>query len=148
MFAGLIDQWNDIATDLLAGETVTFDRGPIDKALMASMSVAGLAPPIPHGNRLLVDGSVSNDLPVDAVRERGADFVIAVDLSGLARDDAVSLDKESMSTGAAIARALNVQRKTVDPRTGRAGRYPDSTRCTRFEHDGLFNVVAKTGQNW
>jgi len=70
------------ATDLVSGEIVVQDRGCAITALMASMSLPGMATPVDGGNRLLVDGGVLNNLPGDVLRARGADIVIGVDISG------------------------------------------------------------------
>lgn len=70
-----------IATDLVTGEQVVMSRGSLPDALRASMSVPGVFAPVELEHRLLVDGGLSNNLPVDVVRGMGADIVIAVDIS-------------------------------------------------------------------
>ena len=45
-----------IATDLLTGEEVVFSEGPLEMAVRASISIPGVFTPVPHGERLLVDG--------------------------------------------------------------------------------------------
>ncbi len=50
------------------------------EAVGASMSIPGLAPPVPHGGRLLVDGGVLNNLPVDVLAGAGEGPVVAVDV--------------------------------------------------------------------
>src|SRR5262249_14016704 len=69
-----------VATDLLSAEQVVFKSGSLSRALRATMSLPGIFEPVRHGNRLLVDGGLLNNLPVDVVKEMGADFIIAVDL--------------------------------------------------------------------
>jgi NTE family protein len=54
--------------------------GPIAPAIRASCSVPGIFTPVRRNGRLLVDGGASNNLPVSAVQQMGADYVIAVDL--------------------------------------------------------------------
>ena len=70
-----------VATDLETGEGVVFSHGELALALRASMSVPGAFAPAEVDGRLYVDGGVANNLPVDAVREMGAEVVIAVDLT-------------------------------------------------------------------
>lgn len=70
-----------VATDLVTGEAVVLAEGSLPNAIRASMSVPGVFAPIRIGDRLLVDGGMSNNLPVDVVRSMGADIVIAVDIS-------------------------------------------------------------------
>ncbi len=69
-----------VAADATNGETVVLRRGDLAGALRASMAVPGLFAPVEREGRLLVDGGVVANLPVEAVREMGAEFVIAVDL--------------------------------------------------------------------
>ena len=69
-----------VATDLKTGELVVLDRGELATAMRASMAVPGAFTPEPVGGRLLVDGGLRQNLPVETVRAMGADVVIAVDL--------------------------------------------------------------------
>ena len=69
-----------VATDILTGETVVLDHGDLADAMRASMSVPGVFAPVEIDGRLLVDGGLTANLPVDIVREMGADVVIAVDI--------------------------------------------------------------------
>lgn len=70
-----------VATDLVTGEAVVLSSGSLADALRASMSVPGVFAPVRIDGRILVDGGMSNNLPVSVVREMGADLVIAVDIS-------------------------------------------------------------------
>jgi NTE family protein len=56
------------------------DRGSLTLALMASMAIPGVFPPVVHGDDLLVDGGVFNNLPVDVMARRGVRTILAVDL--------------------------------------------------------------------
>ncbi len=69
-----------VATDLETGEKVVLDRGHLAEAMRASMAVPGVFTPYRIGERLLVDGGLSSNLPIETVRAMGADIVIAVDL--------------------------------------------------------------------
>ncbi len=69
-----------VATDLVRGEPVVFDSGRLGFAVRASMAIPGLFAPIKHGDKILVDGGVSNPVPDDIVRAMGADIVIAINL--------------------------------------------------------------------
>lgn len=70
-----------VATDIVTGEAVVFDHGDLALAIRASMSVPAAFAPIRVDGRLLVDGGIVNNVPVDVVRQMGADRVIAVDVS-------------------------------------------------------------------
>jgi NTE family protein len=69
-----------VAADLGTGAPVVLAEGDLAIALRASMSIPGIYPPVEIDGRRLVDGGVVNNLPVDVVREMGADVVIAVDV--------------------------------------------------------------------
>lgn len=67
-----------VATDLVTGEKVIFSSGSLRKAVLASCAVPGAVEPIKDGGRLLADGGIVSVVPVHALREQGADVVIAV----------------------------------------------------------------------
>jgi len=70
-----------IATDLNTGETVILEKGPLAKAIRASASIPGIFTPVMFGNRMLVDGGVSNNIACDIAKlTKEADIVIAVNL--------------------------------------------------------------------
>ena len=69
-----------VATDLVTGEAVVFDRGELAAVMRASMSVPAAFAPVEIGGRLLVDGGLVDNLPVDVMRKMGADIVIAVNI--------------------------------------------------------------------
>ncbi|MBY0120815.1 patatin-like phospholipase family protein [Bacillus sp. S/N-304-OC-R1] len=70
-----------VATDLMTGEKIIFDKGPIADAVRASISIPGIFVPERLNGRLLVDGGVVDRVPVSVVKEMGADIVIAIDVS-------------------------------------------------------------------
>jgi len=70
-----------IATDISSGEKVVLKQGPVAKAVMASSCVPGVFTPVELDGRLLVDGGMLENVPVSALREMGAEFIIGVDLN-------------------------------------------------------------------
>jgi NTE family protein len=70
-----------ITTDLGTGEMVVQDRGSLVHAVRASMAVPSAFAPVRIGNRMLVDGGLTQNLPVQTVRDTCADVVIAVNIS-------------------------------------------------------------------
>lgn len=70
-----------VTTDLNAGVPYVIDHGDLAMAMRASMAVPLVFGPVKHQDRMLVDGGILNNLPVDVVREMGADIVIAVNIS-------------------------------------------------------------------
>jgi NTE family protein len=69
-----------VAADIETGEAVVLERGSIAQAMRASMSVPGALAPVEINGRLLVDGGIANNLPVDLARKVCADVVIAVNI--------------------------------------------------------------------
>lgn len=71
-----------VATDIQNGEVVVLRSGSVARAVRASSAIPGIFIPVRHQGKLLVDGGVLDNVPVDVARSMGAEFVIAVDLSG------------------------------------------------------------------
>jgi len=69
-----------VATDINTGQPVVLAQGSLPMAMRASMSLPGIFRPVVIDGRVLVDGGVSNQVPIDVVRAMGADQVIAVDV--------------------------------------------------------------------
>lgn len=82
-----------IATDAETGRMVVFKRGRLPDVMRASMSVPGAIAPFTIGDKIYLDGGLTRNLPVDIVREMGADIVIAVNIAGplLKRDELQSI---------------------------------------------------------
>jgi NTE family protein len=70
-----------VATELESGARTVFVRGNTGQAVRASSSVPGVFEPTEIRGKHYVDGGVVSPIPVDAARQLGADFVIAVDIS-------------------------------------------------------------------
>lgn len=71
-----------VATDLLAGKSVWFQRGPVDEAIRASIAIPGVIAPHELDGRLLADGGILDPLPMAPLSAVNADLTIAVNLSG------------------------------------------------------------------
>jgi NTE family protein len=69
-----------VATDLVTGKAVVFSEGELANVMRASMSVPGAVAPAEYAGKILVDGMLTSNLPVDAARAMGADIVIAVNV--------------------------------------------------------------------
>lgn len=70
-----------VATDLQSGLPILFRRGNTGLAVRASSAVPSVFQPVKIGERLYVDGGLVAPVPVRFVRDMGADFVIAVNIS-------------------------------------------------------------------
>jgi NTE family protein len=69
-----------VATDMESGQPVILQRADLAQALRSSMSIPGVFAPSELGGRILGDGGLVNNLPVDVVRAMGVDVVIAVNV--------------------------------------------------------------------
>ncbi len=72
-----------IATNIETGEKVVLAHGHLAEAMRASMAVPGVFSPYRIGGKILVDGGLTSNLPIETVQAMGADIVIAVDVSPL-----------------------------------------------------------------
>lgn len=77
-----------VATDLGQGTEVIIDRGSLPRAMRASMAVPGLFAPYQIDGRMLVDGGLVSNLPVQEARSMGADIIIAVNIASPLQDPA------------------------------------------------------------
>jgi len=81
-----------VAADIETGEAVVLDHGSVATAMRASMSVPGAIAPVEIDGRLLVDGGIANNLPIDEARKLCGNVIIAVNISTppLKRDEITS----------------------------------------------------------
>ena len=79
-FESLQIPFSCVTADIRAAQEVVISKGSVSKAMRASMSIPGIFKPVKLDDRLLVDGGMLNNLPVDVCRKMGADIVIAIDL--------------------------------------------------------------------
>ncbi len=79
-FDRLPTQFRAVATDLETGAAVVMKDGDLTTALHASLSAPGLFAPVERNGRLLVDGGIANNLPIDVARAMGVDRLIVVDV--------------------------------------------------------------------
>lgn len=69
-----------VASDLVTGKRVILKDGRLSTAVRASCSVPGFVPPVEMNGHILVDGGITDNVPADAARLLGADYVIGVDI--------------------------------------------------------------------
>ncbi len=99
-FSRLPIPFRAVAADIETGEAVVLDRGNVAQAMRASMAIPGVVAPVEIGGRLLVDGGVANNLPIDEARKLCADVVIAVNIS------TPPLKREEISSALAVSLQL------------------------------------------
>jgi NTE family protein len=91
-FSKLPIPYRAVAADIATGAAVVLDRGSLPTAMRASMAIPGAVTPVELDGRLLVDGGIANNLPIDLVREMCGEVIIAVNIGTppLKRDEITS----------------------------------------------------------
>ncbi|MFA6992913.1 MAG: patatin-like phospholipase family protein [Candidatus Gracilibacteria bacterium] len=98
-----------VATDLVKGEEVIFDKGPVAFAVRASMGVPGIFAPVKFEGKVLVDGGVSDPVPDKIVKKLGAEIIISVNLDNV-QNEKPSNEKYSGFQDVAL-RSLEIMRQ-------------------------------------
>ena len=124
-----------VATDLESGDEVWLRQGNLFDAIRASMATPLVFTPFKHGDRFLVDGAVTNPVPVAPTLEDETDLTIAVDLSGAAEKRPLPPHSESLISDNGYRRRIL--------------KFIDSLRPTREAKEaapGMFNVGMRSMQ--
>lgn len=100
-----------VAVNLLDGQEVAVTKGNLGKAMQASCAVPILRRPVPIEGKLLVDGGVLVNLPVQHARQMGADIVIAVDVD---ESPCLVKDEEFKRLGSVAHRVLTLSLWKID----------------------------------
>jgi len=108
-----------VATDLETGEAVLLDKGDLSIAMRASISAPGVFAPVDFEGRLLVDGGLAENLPIDVARDMRADILIVSDVSfplqGRERlDSALSISNQMLAI--LVRQNADRQKATLGPR--------------------------------
>jgi predicted acylesterase/phospholipase RssA len=72
-----------VSTNLTRGEQVVHKHGSLSQAVLATIALPGVLPPVLAGGELLVDGGVLNNLPTDVMRQLDSGFTMAVEVGAL-----------------------------------------------------------------
>lgn len=72
-----------IATDITTGEKVVFRKGNLAMAVSASVAVPGAYVPVEYKGRLLVDGGITENVPISVLEKMGAGILVGIDLNGV-----------------------------------------------------------------
>jgi len=79
-FADLPIPFAAVALDLVSGDRVVYDAGNLVDGIYASSAIPAVFPPVRRNGRIICDGGGPYRVPVEACRDLGADYVIAVDI--------------------------------------------------------------------
>ncbi len=96
-----------VATDLRKGDAIVLSKGPLARAMRATMAIPGVFTPVNYDEWLLVDGGTLNNIPADVARDMGAEHVIAVNVGADAAND-----KEAESLFALLGRTIDTMMAT------------------------------------
>src|SRR2546429_2526375 len=108
-FDRLAAPFRAVATDLETGDAVIIGSGDLTSAMRASLSAPGVFAPVEREGRLLVDGGIADNLPIDVARAMGVDVLIVVDVG------APLLPREKLSSAPVISNqmlAILIQRSS------------------------------------
>lgn len=106
-----------VAADLLTGEPVVFKQGALSRALRASMAVPGVFDLVEEDGKLLVDGAIARNVPVQDVKGRCAKHVIVIDVgSPLLKSTEIQtlFDVVAQSSNLAVSRNVRGQMRLLD----------------------------------
>jgi NTE family protein len=118
-FDDLAIPFRAVATDIVTGDRVVIDHGDLTTAMRASLSAPGVFSPVDFEGRMLVDGGLSSNLPIDVARAMDVDMLIVVDCGFplLERGKLISVATVSNQMLAILIRHNTAeQRKTLTPR--------------------------------
>ncbi len=79
-FDDLAIPYRAVASDIATAKMVVLDSGSINEAMKASAAVPGIVAAVVIDGKTLVDGGITNNMPIDVVKAMGADIVIAIDI--------------------------------------------------------------------
>jgi NTE family protein len=131
-----------MGTDIQTGKSVVLTRGNLGTAMRASMAVPGAFTPVVIDGRMLVDGGLVANLPVEQVRAMGADIVIAVDVGLRASEAGYSKKIESM--GDILSRTYAIMSRPGQDRMGRLADVliaPDVTAFSASEFQKAEQII-------
>ncbi|MEZ0472481.1 patatin-like phospholipase family protein [Luteimonas salinilitoris] len=106
-----------VATDIVTGDKVVFERGDLAMAIRASMSVPAVFAPVRIDGQLLVDGGIVDNVPIDEARKLGAERLIVSRVGSPLLDEAhlnTPLDVSEQASRALMKRIVEAQIATLD----------------------------------
>lgn len=113
-----------VATDIRARREVWFTRGPVDVAVRASFAIPSVVTPALVGGRLMIDGGVTNPVPLEPLASVESDLVLAVSLTGRRSGIRGSTFQESSDPGESSREA--------EPKLGRRSGAASSATAARL----------------
>jgi NTE family protein len=132
-----------VAVDLNTHQEITLGDGPVALALRATTAIPGVFIPVETNGWRLVDGGVLNNLPVDVIREMGAEAVIAVDI-GPTREAGIGL---WIGNRRWVPEGLSATLRVLDDTLGTLMTAAQEHKLRQFPPDVLIQPNIPTGVN-
>ncbi len=129
-----------IATDIETGESLIFDKGNLAEAVTASGALPSFFEPVTINDRILIDGGVTNNFPVEELRAKGMDIIIGVDVQDGLKD------REHLKSALGILMQINNFRtiNTMSSKAPLTDIYikPDVTNYSLLSFDKGYSIIA------
>ncbi|MBE0509172.1 MAG: patatin-like phospholipase RssA [Gammaproteobacteria bacterium] len=133
-----------VATDLQNGREIWLQQGSLRAAVRASIALPGLFSPVQHEGRWLLDGGLTNPVPVSLCRAMGADVIIAVNLNSdiIGRHIKHQAPRENADKGDQALLDQLLEKLNGSIKDTRLGAWANSKLRNHDEGPGVFDVVA------
>lgn len=130
------------ATNINTGKSIFFRSGPLVPALCATVAVPGIMQPVNISGELLVDGGISNNVPVDILSTMGAGITIGVDLNGVSEYPKVNsmVDVITNSIDIAIDLKTKIQLSHADIRI-----HLNLSKFSRLDNFDQYEMIVDQG---
>jgi NTE family protein len=131
-------------TDIRTGGLVVLTNGNLGTAMRASMAVPGAFTPVTIDGKLLIDGGIVDNLPVDVARAMGADVVIAVDVGKLSAEAMAGTNMTFESLGEILSRTYDIMRRPDQDRMGKTADIlvaPDTSAFSASDFQGAAKII-------
>jgi NTE family protein len=122
-----------VAADIGTRSEVVFRQGLIRAAVLASMAIPGIFPPVRMGRYTLVDGCVLNPVPCDVVGAMGADIVIAVQL--MKQPSPLVVDGEAIEPTGRVPSLVQAVMQSIELMQSRISAHTAAVATIRIEPD-------------
>lgn len=135
--------YRTVGTDISTGHKVVLSKGSLADSMRASMAFPGLFAPVEIDGKLLVDGGVAENFPVETAREAGAERVIAVNIgTPLKEKERLGSLLKIVSQVTNVATATNVERSKAAIRPDDVFLEPDLGDVSFMAFDRVHDAVA------
>jgi NTE family protein len=138
-----------VATDMATGREIWLQSGPIHEAVRASIAIPGILTPARVDGKWLLDGGLSNPIPVSVCRALGAEVIIAVNLNGdllgrrFTEPEPPNVTTPTRVSGEVMRRMLGQLPAVLQPRAARAAPEPPPRETSPSPAaPGYFDVLA------